>query len=117
MNKFKELFEARLKMAAKSKSKSERLADKKANPFICTDELKALFKNKVEFTIEMANGEIIQFSQAGNRKWWGKNLTNHRGLTHSDNTARTANEHLQHMADLGIITGACKILKVDGKSI
>ena len=114
MNKFKELFEG---MAAKSKSKSERLADRDSDPFICTDELKALFKNKVQFTIKMSNGEVVQFEQAGSRKWWGKNLTNHRGMTHSDNTARTANEHLQHLADTGIITGKCKILKVDNKKV
>ena len=115
MNNFREIFEAR--KASKSKSKEERLADKDANPFICTDELKALFKNKVQFTIEFPSGDIVQFEQRGNRKWSGKTINVHRGLNYGDNIPRTANEQLQQMADLGIITGSCKVLKVDGKIV
>ena len=106
---FKELFT--------ESSKQERLDAKAKDPFICTDQLQALFKNKVEFTIEMSNGQVMQFEQLGSRKWRGKVIGKHRMLDYSDGTPRTANEHLAHLADIGFITGSCKVIKVDGKKI
>ncbi len=113
---FKELF-IESGTAAKSLTKQQRLDNKSENEFICTDELKALFKNKVQFTIKMANGEIIRFEQLGSRKWKGLVQGKHRMLNHSSQKKGTANEILQHMADIGFITGDCEILKVDGKDI
>ncbi len=112
---FKELFEA--KNTCNKLSKQEMLDNAKQNPFIITTKMKELLKNKVEFTMEMGNCDTIKFGQAGNRSWRGVPLNKQRSLTYGDGVPRTANEQLEQLAQIGFITGDCKIIKVDNKPI
>ncbi|MCD6435242.1 MAG: hypothetical protein J7L15_02460 [Clostridiales bacterium] len=115
MTKFKELFEK--SQTCNKLSKQEMLDNAKKDPYVITNKIKKLLKNKVEFTVEMGNCDTIKFGQAGNRSWRGEPLNKQRSLTYGDNIPRTANEQLEHLAQIGFITGICKIIKVDNKPI